>query len=760
MEDVWESFLTPLSLRRARGEDSPKYERSRRLVNAPPAPYALRLMMHRPATLWMSALALTLAGGVAGVTAQEAAGDKEAVVGGAERGNDAVDATVEIDPSLIARPDKLAPIMPFDDVRVGMKGYGMTVFHGTKIEPFPVEVVSIARNETPQQGVIWIRCPSDRMQESGPVQGMSGSPIYLWDGDEEVQKLGEGGRLIGAFAFGYAMSKDCLVGVQPIEQMRAIAGRIEADDTRDAGGGETQKKAGDKKKRGGGSMRALATLDTLAASAGEAKLPAAQRFRLEAVRRILKGRELGTTRDEAREPTPQISNLKSQISNLKSEISEPTLPSPRPLLLPVTVGDASTARWLSPLLTPMGLSAVPAAAPGAASALGTKPPPDVDPAQAALRPGSVLSIPLAWGDIELSGIGTVTDVLPDGRVLAFGHAMFAQGHTALPMATGYVHFVQPHLVTSFKQSGSLNIVGSLVQDEQTGVAGAPVTRFTSAPVSVAIHQPDQPDRTYRYRVVHHEMLTPMVAATVVVMSLNAVQAIPMENTLRLKGSMTFSGNRTLTLDALQAGGSDMSVAMELVPALAALQQNPHESLFLQSMDLEITVEPELRMAQIVDATLEQSEVEPGEEATVTVYLQPYEGERIRRKVTLKVPPSLAEGDYPLTIGDAQTYTMMLLSSRPHLLQTRSVDDLMKLMQQIYDIQPDAMYAMLPLPEAALAVGRTEMPDLPSSRRALLETPGSTLTSDYGRMIVKKRSTDMVISGQVSFTVSVREKGKR
>ena len=723
-------------------------------------------MTLRPVSLWLPIVSLALALLLPWAAAQDrptpsppSSPSPEEI---ADRGVPTAAAKIEIDPSLILKPTRPTPIMKFDDVRVGMKGYGLTVFHGTQIEPFEVEVVSVARNETPQMGVVWIRCPEPRMQESGPVQGMSGSPIFLWDEGEEGT-LGEGGRLIGAFAFGYGLSKDCLVGVQPIEQMRDIVGRIEKDEEFEAGKGGASGRA----ERARGMKQARTVLDTLASSAGEAKLPGSQRFRLEAVRRVMEARAGRPPRADGRDREqkgavtlpdqfvrPDAAPDATPPAAARHTFDPPSAPSP--LMLPVTMGDASSARWLSPLLKPIGLAAVPAAAPGAASALGTKPPPDVEPARAALRPGSVLSIPLAWGDIELSGIGTVTEVLPDGRVLAFGHAMFAEGHTALPMATGYVHFVQPHLVASFKQSGSLNIVGSLVQDEQAGVAGAPLTRFTSAPVSVALHQPDQPDRTYRYRVVHHEMLTPMVAATVVVMSLNAVQAIPMENTLRLRGSMTFTGNRKLQLDALQAGGSDMSVAMELIPALAALQQNPHESLFLESMDLDITVEPELRMAQIVDATLQASEVEPGEDATVTVYLQPYEGERIRRRVTLKVPATLEEGDYPLVIGDAQTYAMALLSSRPHLMQTRSVEDLITLMQEIYDIQPDAMYAMLPLPEQSIALGRVELPDLPSSHRALLETPGSTLTQPYQRMVVKKRETDMVITGQVGFTLSVRE----
>src|SRR5689334_1910770 len=118
-----------------------------------------------------------------------------------------------------APPTPPPPILPPGDVPVGMKGYCMTVFHRTTIEPFPVEVISVMRDFAPKKGVVWIRCPDQRMQQSGPVQGMSGSPIYLW-AEGEPHELGKGGKLIGAFAFGYAATKDCYVGVQPIENMR------------------------------------------------------------------------------------------------------------------------------------------------------------------------------------------------------------------------------------------------------------------------------------------------------------------------------------------------------------------------------------------------------------------------------------------------------------------------------------------------------------------------------------------------------------
>ena len=53
---------------------------------------------------------------------------------------------------------------------------------------------------------------------------MSGSPVYLWD-DNEPHVPGQGGKLIGAYAYGFPAVKECIVGVQPIELMLAAADR-------------------------------------------------------------------------------------------------------------------------------------------------------------------------------------------------------------------------------------------------------------------------------------------------------------------------------------------------------------------------------------------------------------------------------------------------------------------------------------------------------------------------------------------------------
>src|SRR5271170_6582876 len=48
--------------------------------------------------------------------------------------------------------------MHLSEVRVGMKGYGLSVFSGTTRERFDVEVLSILRDFNPKGDVVLIRC--------------------------------------------------------------------------------------------------------------------------------------------------------------------------------------------------------------------------------------------------------------------------------------------------------------------------------------------------------------------------------------------------------------------------------------------------------------------------------------------------------------------------------------------------------------------------------------------------------------------------
>ncbi|HEV2453729.1 MAG TPA: hypothetical protein VGY98_05685 [Verrucomicrobiae bacterium] len=111
-----------------------------------------------------------------------------------------------------ARADDSTPIMPLSDVKAGMNGEWRTVVSGTRIDSFPMRVVGVADNFIgPGRPVIICEGLDATNKLTGPVAGMSGSPVYV------------DGKLLGAYAYGFIFPHDQdLFGVTPIEQMLEV----------------------------------------------------------------------------------------------------------------------------------------------------------------------------------------------------------------------------------------------------------------------------------------------------------------------------------------------------------------------------------------------------------------------------------------------------------------------------------------------------------------------------------------------------------
>src|SRR5882757_1495747 len=75
-------------------------------------------------------------------------------------------------------------------IRTGMRGVAYTVFEGVKPEFMEVEVLGVLHNVNgPKGDIILVRLHGQKVEYTGVVAGMSGSPVYF------------DGKLAGALAF-------------------------------------------------------------------------------------------------------------------------------------------------------------------------------------------------------------------------------------------------------------------------------------------------------------------------------------------------------------------------------------------------------------------------------------------------------------------------------------------------------------------------------------------------------------------------------
>src|SRR5207245_11101613 len=102
--------------------------------------------------------------------------------------------------------------IPVSQIHTGMRGVAYTVFQGIKPESMDVEVLGVLRNVNgPKGDIILVRLHGAKVEYTGVVAGMSGSPVYF------------DGKLAGAIAFRIGeFSKEPIAGVTPIASMLEI----------------------------------------------------------------------------------------------------------------------------------------------------------------------------------------------------------------------------------------------------------------------------------------------------------------------------------------------------------------------------------------------------------------------------------------------------------------------------------------------------------------------------------------------------------
>src|SRR6266436_9074826 len=96
-----------------------------------------------------------------------------------------------------------------DQVQAGRQGYAYTIFAGDQVEKFELEVIGVMPNFLgPRQSIILVQLKGSKVERTGVVAGMSGSPVYL------------DGKLAGALSLKLGIfTKEAIAGVTPIEDV-------------------------------------------------------------------------------------------------------------------------------------------------------------------------------------------------------------------------------------------------------------------------------------------------------------------------------------------------------------------------------------------------------------------------------------------------------------------------------------------------------------------------------------------------------------
>lgn len=658
---------------------------------------------------------LLLAGVIGLLVAPQALGDGGVVPDEAEVSSPPVPSPAEgLAPSEV---EGEPGIFPASEVRSGMTGYGLTTLDGVRPQRFQFEVLGVLKGWFAKGDLILIRMSGPVIDETGVIDGMSGSPIYIDD------------RLVGAVAYGWLYCRVPMAGVTPAREMMRV---LQID--RKAGREQRASAKARARNTLRGRSRRLTDLLTSAERSAEGGAQMRRAVMQMAVPASLRASAAGGRLDAF---PPAVRGL------LPAGI-DPTI---RPLPIPLAVGGmAAGGRPLLSLLEGNGFVPVQMVArAGRADAT----------AEAKLEPGVSVGAVFVRGDLDISGMGTLTWIEGD-TALAFGHSLFGSGETDIPLALGDVQAVVPSFQKSFKLTAAGRIVGRITQDRESAVLAKIGEEAPTFPCKVRVK--GTVDDEYNYRVAGYWETAPMFTFYALASSSARWEGIGNRYTLTARTTISLKGRKEpLVLENVYTSYSVVPPSMDLVVMpMEMLLLNPYREVEIESVDYELEVRPGFEAALIESAWADRVQVEPGSEVTVYVRLRRYRGDQAVKKLKLQVPDTARPGTkVTIIVCDAMTNRVIKRGLDPGFFAPRSFESVVDMLEEMDSNKNLVLRASFF--EQGLRYAGGAMPALPPSALSILEHnrlggEAEPLVTDIEQSV----QTPWVLEGSQSVSLTIKQ----
>jgi hypothetical protein len=543
-----------------------------------------------------------------------------------------------------------------------MVGVARTVFEGTELQEFKVQILGVLRNvQGPRRDLILARLEGERLAESGVAQGMSGSPVYI------------DGRLLGAISYSIgAFSKEPIAGITPIAEMKDATSLPVRRGTQQA------------------RLNLPVTREGLAAALSAASSQLAP---------------------FARRPADV------QVSGLSSSAGAQLGAMLRPIATPLLMGgfEPETVDLISSPFSQAGFSPVLSGAAGA----------QIPPITGPLREGDAIGVALISGDLEMGATGTVTHIDGD-RVYAFGHPFYNLGPTEFPMTRAYVHTILPSLMTSFKISSLGETIGVMQQDRATAIAGTLGRGPAMVPMKVTLERASgdgsraaASPRTFNFQLVNDQLFTPLLAYVAMFNTLGAYERQFGAATYMVKSRVRIKGHADLSVDDVFTGDNPvLGAATAVAGPLTLLLSNDVEPVALEGLDISITSAEMPRSATIERVWIDEIRPRAGRTLPLKILTRSYRGEETISTVPIEIP-SNASGTLSVLVSDGRQLNVIEQRDLRRSVDPQSVAQLVRLLNDTR--RSNRIYIRLLTGTPGAVVNGEAMTALPPSVLAVLES---------------------------------------
>ena len=593
-------------------------------------------------------------------------------------------------------PRATTPLMPVDEIKPGMVGVGRTVFEGSVLADFKVQILGVLRNvQGPRRDLILARLEGGPLAETGVAQGMSGSPVYI------------DGRLIGAVSYSIgAFSKEPIAGITPIAEMKS----------------------------------ATAVPGTRATRQVRLELPVT-RETLSAALRATHGR-LHPFADRPADVQaiglPAASG--AQIGAMLRPIATPLLMGGfEPEVADLVAGGFRDSGF-APVITGSASPALQAAPPGP------------------LREGDAVGVSLIGGDLDMGATGTITHIDGD-RIYGFGHPLYNLGPTEFPMTRAHVHLMLPSLMTSFKISSLGETIGTLQQDRATAIAGTLGRGPALVPMTITL-QSTRGDaapvtRTVKVQLVKDQLFTPLLAYVTMFNTLGAYERQYGAATIAIKSRTRLKGHGDLTVEDVYATENPiLGAATAVAGPLTMVLGNNISEVTVEGLDVAITATETPKTRSIERVWLDDIRPRAGRTVNLKVLTRSYRGEEEISTVPLEIPAS-APRELTVLVSDGRQLNAVEQRELRGALQPQTIAQLLRVLNDTR--RNNRIYVRLMTGRQGAVVNGEAMAALPPSVLGVLEADrnGGSFTPIRSASLGEwEIATDSAVSGSRTLTINL------
>lgn len=377
------------------------------------------------------------------------------------------------------------------------------------------------------------------------------------------------------------------------------------------------------------------------------------------------------------------------------------------------------------------------------------------PEAGAFEPGGMIALVLCGGDISLSATGTVTDVVDD-QVFAFGHHFQGRGAVNYPIAAGIVHTIVPSRSSSFKYASPGPIIGTLDFDKSTAVRGTIGKSPKTIDLTIGVDRyNDIERRKYDCYLAVDRQLTPLILQAALRGAVEMQGALPPEHTIRYSGSIVTDTNDKIEFNNLSSQRDLLEVVLEASSSVGMLLNNPFDNVRVDSIDIQVKVEPGNMTASVWAVNVNQTKIRPGDKVSASVVLRSYRSKEETVNIDLEIPKTLAPGKYKIEILGPSEYERFVTGTAPHMFRASDAASLKAVLSRILQYRRDQLYAVMQTPSTGLVIREDELGQLPPTKMLLMQDSKRLVRLEPYKMWTENSITlDKIVQGKAEIEITV------